>query len=153
MAKYDKYEPIAGGFRALLGAALTLTNGGIGPVAVSLNASGRAVVGTAGQSGIVGVLVKNVAKGPVGPWGTSLSGGTPNANAPIGAQQGDVVDIMTNGEIVDLNPAVFVAGTKFYAAPDGTISATGGAGKYLIGFTVEAGRLVVRLAVGQAAQA
>lgn len=153
MAKYDKYEPIAGGFRALLGAALTLTNGGIGPVAVSLNASGRAVVGTAGQSGIVGVLVKNVAKGPVGPWGTSLSGGTPNANAPIGAQAGEVVDIMTNGEIVDLNPTVFVAGTKFYAAADGTISATGGTGKYLIGFTVEAGRLVVRLAVGQAAQA
>lgn len=153
MAKYDKYEPIAGGFRALLGAALTLTNGGIGPVAVSLNASGRAVVGTAGQSGIVGVLVKNVAKGPVGPWGLSLSGGTPNANAPIGAQAGDVVDIMTNGEIVDLDTTAYPAGSKVYAAADGTLSTTGGAGKFLIGFTVEAGRLVVRLAVGQAAQA
>lgn len=153
MARYDKYEPIAGGFRALLGAALTLTNGGIGPVAVSLNASGRVVVGTAGQSGIVGVLVKNVARGPVGPWGTSLSGGTPNANAPIGAQAGDAVDVMTNGEIVDLDTTAFPAGSKIYAAADGTLSTTGGAGKFLIGFTVNAGRLVVRLAAGQAAQA
>lgn len=153
MAKYDKYEPIAGGFRALLGAALTLTDGSIGPVAVSLNASGRAIVGTAGQSGLVGVLVKNVAKGPVGPWGTSLSGGTPNPNAPIGAQAGDVVDIMTNGEIVDLDETDFPAGSKVYAAANGTVSTTGGAGSILVGHTVEAGRLVVRLVPGLAAQA
>ena len=146
MARYDKYDPISGGFRGLLGAALTLTNGGIGPVAVSLNASGRVVVGTAGQSGPVGILVKNVARGPVGHWGTSLSGGTPNANAPIGAQAGDAVDIMTSGEIVDLDPAVFVAGTKFYAAADGTLSATGGTGKVFVGYTVTAGRLIVRMA-------
>jgi len=153
MARYDKYEPIAGGFRARLAAALTLVSGSIGPVAVSLNASGQAVVGTAGQSGPVGVLVKNVAKGPVGPWGTSLAGGTPNAYAPIGAQAGDVVDIMTNGEIVDLDPTDFPAGSKIFAAADGTLSATGGAGSYVIGHTVEAGRLVVRFAAGQAAQA
>lgn len=153
MARYDKYEPIAGGFRARLAEALTLSNGSIGPVAVSLNASGQAVVGTAGQSGPVGVLVKNVAKGPVGPWGTSLAGGTPNAYAPIGAQAGDVVDIMTNGEIVDLDPTDFPAGSAIYAAADGTLSATGGAGSYVIGHTVEAGRLVVRFAAGQAAQA
>lgn len=153
MAKYDKYEPIAGGFRALLGAALTLTDGGIGPVGMSLNASGRAVVGSGGQSGLVGVMVKNVARGPVGPWGTSLSGGTPNPHAPVGAQAGDVVDIMTNGEIVDLDPTDFPAGSKVYAAPDGTVSTTGGAGSIQIGHTVEAGRLVVRLVPGQAAQA
>lgn len=153
MARYDKYDPISGGFRALLGAALTLTNGGIGPVAVSLNASGRVLVGTAGQSGPVGVMVKNVARGPVGPWGTSLSGGTPNANAPIGAQVGDAVDIMTSGEIVDIDPAAFPAGSKVYAATDGTLSTTGGTGKFLVGYTVTAGRLVVRFAAGQAAQA
>lgn len=153
MAKYDKYEPLAGGFRARLNAALTLAAGSIGPVAVSLNSSGKVVVGTAGQSGLVGVLVKNVAKGPVGAWGTSLDGGTPNAYAPVGAQAGDVVDIMTNGEIVDLDPAVFVAGTKFYAATDGTISATSGAGKFLIGVTADAGRLIVRIPFGLAAQA
>lgn len=152
MARYDKYEPIAGGFRALLGAALTLTNGGVGPVLVSLNASGRVIVGTAGQSGPVGILVKNVARGPVGPWGTSLTGGTPNADAPIGAQAGDAVDIMTNGEIVDLDTTAFPAGSKIYAAANGTLSATGGTGKYLVGYTVQAGRLVVRFAAGQVAQ-
>lgn len=145
MPTYDKYEPIAGGFRARLNAALTLTNGGYFG-AVSLNASGRVVTGTAGQTGCVGVLVKNVAKGPIGSWSTALNGGTPNPYAPIGSQPGDTVDIMTNGEIVGLDTSVFVAGTKFYAAADGTISATGGTGKVPIGFTVEAGRLVVRVA-------
>lgn len=153
MARYDKYEPIAGGFRARLSAALTLANGSIGPVAVSLNGSGQVVVGTGGQSGIVGVLVKNVAKGPVGAWGTSLSGGTPNAHAPIGAQAGDVVDIMTNGEIVDLDTDDFPAGSMIYAATDGTLSDTSATGSFVIGHTVEAGRLVVRLAAGQAAVA
>lgn len=151
MARYDKYDPIAGGFRARLAAALTLVAGSIGPVAVSLNASGRVVVGTAGQSGPVGVLVKNVARGPVGQWGTSLQG-TPNADAPIGAQAGDTVDIMTNGEIVDLSTTTFPAGSKVYAATDGTLSTTGGTGKFLIGYTVEAGRLVVRFAAGTPAQ-
>lgn len=151
MARYDKYEPIAGGFRARLNAALSLTNGSIGPVGVSLNASGKVVVGLSGQSGLVGVLVKNVAKGPVGQWGTDLRGGTPNPYAPIGAQAGDAVDIMTNGEIVDLDTTDFPAGTKFYVATDGTISDTSATGSVLIGWTVEAGRLVVRVAAGIAA--
>jgi len=151
MARYDKYEPIAGGFRARLNAALTLTNGSIGPVAVSLNATGKVVVGTAGQSGMVGVLVKNAAKGPVGSWGTNLLGGTPNAYAPVGAQAGDVVDIMTNGEIVDLDTDDFPAGTRFYAAADGSLSATAAEGSIPVGWTVEAGRLVVRVGAGAVA--
>lgn len=153
MARYDKYDPISGGFRARLAAALTLTNGSVGPVAVSLNASGRVVVGTAGQSGLVGILVKNVAKGPVGRWDTSLQAGVPNPYAPVGAQAGDVVDIMTDGDIVDLNTTTFPAGSKIYAAADGTLSATGGTGKFLIGWTVEAGRLIVRVGAGIVAQA
>lgn len=152
MARYDKYEPIAGGFRAKLAAALTLTNGSIGPVAVSLNASGRVVVGTAGQSGLVGVVVKNVARGPITQWNTTIQGDA-NAYAPIGAQAGDVVDIMTNGEIVDLDTTAYPAGSKIYAtAATGVLSTTGGAGKFLVGHTVEAGRLVVRIAIGQPAQ-
>lgn len=153
MARYDKYEPIAGGFRARLGAALTLTNGSIGPVAVSLNASGKVVVGTAGQSGPVGILVKNVARGPSGQWATNPFGATPNPYAPVGAQVNDVVDIMTNGEIVDLDTTAFPAGRKIYAATDGTLSTTGGTGKFLVGHTVEAGRLIVRFATGVPAQA
>lgn len=146
MARYDKYDPISGGFRAKLAADLTLdSDGEFGPRAVSLNASGRVVVGTAGQSGLVGVLVKNAAKGPVGRWGTSLAG-TPNPNAPIAALAGEVVDIMTNGEIVDIEG--FNPGEKVFAAADGTLSATGGAGTVQVGYTVEANRMVVRVSAG-----
>jgi hypothetical protein len=152
MPRYDKYEPIAGGFRAKLQAALPLVNGGFFG-AVSLNASGRVVPGSGGQTGIVGVLVKNVARGPIGQWDTRLNGGTPNPYAPIGAQALDAVDIMTMGEIVDLDKAVFVAGSNVYAAADGSLSLTSGTGKTLIGHTVEAGRLIVRIAATRAAQA
>jgi len=141
MAKYDKYEPIAGGYRAKLDAALPLTNGSFFG-ALSIKANGRAQVGTAGAG--VGVCVKNVAKGPIGPWGTALNGGTPNPAAPIGAMTGDPVDIMTNGEIVELDPTVFVAGTDFFAQADGSITAV--ASDHPVGFTVEAGRLIVRTA-------
>lgn len=153
MARYDKYDPISGGFRAKLNADLVLTDGSVGPVAVSLNTSGRVVIGTGGSSGIVGVLVKNAAKGPVGRWGTSLTGGTPNPNAFIGALAGDVVDIMTAGEIVDIPLTPLVAGSKVFAAADGTLSATAGAGKIQVGYIVEAGRLVVRVAPGSVAGA
>ena len=144
MARYDKYDPISGGSRAKLNAALVLVNGGIGPVAVSLNASGRVVTGTAGQSGLFGILVKNVAKGPVGSWGTSLTGGTPNPNAPVGAMAGDVVDIMHFGDIVDLDKTAFPAGSAIYTDAAGVLSTTNTGTK--IGWTVEAGRLVVRVA-------
>lgn len=147
MTKYDKYDPISGGSRAKLNEALPLTDGGFFG-AVSLNASGRVVVGTAGQTGLFGILVKNVARGPIGNWGTSLQGGTPNPFAPIGAQAGDVVDVMHHGDIVDLDEDEFPAGSLVYAAADGTVSTTGGAGAIPIGWTVEAGRLVVRVAPG-----
>lgn len=146
MARYDKYDPISGGFRAKLNADLTLdANGEFGPRAVSLNSSGRVVVGTAGQSGVVGVLVKNAARQPVGRWGTSTAG-TPNPNAPIAALAGEVVDIMTNGEIVDITG--FNPGEKVFAAADGTLSATEAEDSVQVGFTVEANRMVVRVAAG-----
>lgn len=146
MAKYDKYEPLAGGFRAHLATALTLgANGGIGPVGVSLDANGRVVVGTGGQSGLIGVLVKNAARGPIYQWNQTLQGAV-NGYSPVGTQAGDVVDVMTAGEIVDLDPTVFVAGTKFYVHADGSIDATATAGT-AIGFTTKAGHLIVRFAV------
>lgn len=152
MARYDKYDPIAGGFRGLLGADLVLTNGSVGPLAVSLNSSGQVVVGTAGQSGAVGILVKNAAKGPLTQWSTSMTGGSPLAVAPVGCMAGDVVDVMTSGEIVDIDKTQFPAGSKIYAtAATGVLSTTGGSTKVLIGFTVEAGRLIVRLAQNAAA--
>lgn len=150
---YDIYEPLAGGFRGRLASSLAsdLTNGGIGPVAVGLNSDGRVVLGE-GDTGIVGVLVKNVARGPVGAWGTSLQG-TPNANAPIGVRAGDAVDIMTNGTIVNLDPTEFPAGTAIYA--DGTTGELTDAstGNIPVGFTREAGTLIVRFSFGTPAAA
>ena len=137
-ARYDKYDPISGGFRAKLNADLTFdAAGAVGPKVVSLNATGKVVIGTAGQSGFCGVLVKNV---PMTPSLGSIAG-TVNAAVPIGGKAGDVVDIMTAGEIVDV-PGL-AAGTRYFAKSDGTLSALSSDGPY-VGFTVEATRLVVR---------
>lgn len=143
MSRYDKYEPIAGGFRAPLAADLTFSAAGeFGPKVVSLDANGRVVVGTAGQSGGVGVVVKNVPKYP----GLGNIPGVVNAAVPIGGKAGDIVDVMTDGEIVGLTG--LAAGTTYYGASNGDITATAptpaGTNGYKVGHTVEAGRLVVR---------
>lgn len=142
-ARYDKYDPIAGGFRAPLAADLTFDAAGhFGPKAVSLNASGQVVVGTAGQSGGVGILIKNV---PLYPSLGNVAGAI-NAGVPIGGKAGNIVDIMTDGEIVSI-PGL-AAGTVYYAAADGSLTATAptpaGTNGYKVGHTVEADRLVVR---------
>lgn len=145
MARYDKYDPIAGGFRAKLNADLTLTNGEFGPAGVSINTSGRVVVGNGGASGTVGVLVKNAARGPVQKWGTSLQGASLPESSP-GCKAGDVVDIMTSGEIADVT--VGTAGQEIYALANGTLSATPATGAVSVGFIVTVGRMVVRVVPG-----
>lgn len=137
MARYDKYDPISGGFRARLAADFT-TVANFGKVyAVSLNASGLVTVGIAmpASIGCVGVMVLTEAR---------------FAN--------DVVDIMTNGEIVDLSSATpfdnfnnagvagaAVAGKKYFGrTADGLIDDVATA-NYAIGYTVESTRLVVRV--------
>ncbi|WNO27790.1 minor capsid protein [Microbacterium phage Huwbert] len=151
-AAYDKFDPIIGGFRSRLAADLTLTDGSIGPVGVSLNASGRVVVGTGGQSGLAGILVKNVGRGPAYQWDQQVTG-VPNPNSPIGAKAGDAVDILVQGHVVNLDPAAFPAGRKVYVAANGTVSVTGGAGATQIGFTVKAGQLFVNIAFNPVAAA
>lgn len=141
-ARYDKYEPISGGFRGPLAADLTFDAAGhYGPKAVSLNASGQIVEGTAGQSGGVGVLIKNV---PLYPNLGNIPGAV-NAAIPIGGKAGNIVDVMTHGEIVGVTG--LVAGTTYYAAANGTLTSTApgaGVNGYRVGHTVEADRLVVR---------
>jgi hypothetical protein len=121
MAKYDKYEPRAGGFRATLAADLTKTSAG-NPIGVGLNSSGQVVPG-AGNSGIQGVLCT-----------------TKDMKA------GDVVDVMTSGEVTDCVSPI-VAGTLITA--DTTTGALGvtaaSASKIAIGFAAEAARLIVRV--------
>lgn len=119
--RIDKYDPVDGGFRAPLNAAYT---GSATAVGASINSSGRVLPGAAGQTGFVGILCK-----------------------PDDAAAGDVVDIMTHGEIVD---AGLAAGTTYYLnATTGAIQTTRTI--YYVGHTVEADRLVVRFAVDQIA--
>lgn len=122
MARYDKYDPISGGFRAPLDADWGAALVGV-PTGVGLNANGRIVAG-AGNTGVLGVLVVNEPK-----------------------SAGDVVDPMTDGEIVDVDG--LAAGTNYFAAgADGTLGAgapAAGTNATRVGHTVEATRLVVRV--------
>ena len=139
MARYDQVEPHVGIVRAPLAANLTIpSNGEFGPIAVSLNNQGRVVVGTEGQSGFVGVLVKNLPVVPAGRVSTAQV-----VNNWMGARAGDVVDIMTQGQIVDV-PGL-AAGSTIYAVPaTGVLTTSDGTGDNdRVGFTVEATRLVV----------
>jgi hypothetical protein len=146
-ARYDKVNPDVGLFRAPLAAAINsgsvTATGGYGPVACSLNASGQVVIGTAGQSGFVGVFVKNF---PLYPRLGNIPG-QPNLAVPIGGEAGAIVDVMTAGEINNVN---LTAGTKYYAKSDGTLSTTSTDGP-LVGWTVEATRLIVRTGFAQVA--
>jgi hypothetical protein len=122
VARFDKYEPHVGGYRARL-AANWLTNDVGVLVAVGLDANGR-VVKTTPAGGYTGVVALGKAK-----------------------QAGDQIDVMTSGEIVDC--AGLVAGTKYYISATGVISATPpvvGTNALYLGNTVEADRLVVRVA-------
>lgn len=122
MSRYDKYDPINGGFRASLAADYAGSETAVG---VGLDVNGRMVVG-AGHTGIIGVICNP---------GSPVPGAT--------TKSGDTVDIMTDGEITGFTG---VAGTKYYAnASTGVISVTSSGGAIYIGHTVEATRLVVRV--------
>lgn len=117
MARYDKYDPISGGFRAPLAADIAAGQVGV-PLGVGLDGNGR-VDTTAAASGVLAVLV---------------------ADQPMAA--GDIVDCMTAGEIVDCEG--LAAGTVYYAAAaDGALSTLDTDTR--VGHTVEATRLVVRV--------
>lgn len=130
MARYDKYDPISGGFRAPLNANLDATEdtGAGNPVGVTLNSSGRVVVGgateTLGDEPIVGLLCT-----------------TKDMKA------GDIVDIMTAGEIVEV--AGLTAGDTIWVLPAtgalDSIAPVLGSNKTRAGTMVEATRLIVRV--------
>jgi hypothetical protein len=120
MARYDKYNPVSGGFRAPLAAAWTTDIAT--PIGVTLDGNGRVVKVSAGDTAR-GVLVVDSAKAA-----------------------GDVVDVMTAGEIVDCTG--LAAGTDYFTAADGTLAnvfPAAGVNKIHVGHTVEASRLVVRV--------
>lgn len=121
MARYDKYDPISGGFRAALAGDWADNQKGI-PFAVTLDGNGRVIKAAAVDTALA-VLVIDKAR-----------------------SAGDIVDCMTSGEIVDCTG--LAAGTRYYSKADATLEAAApaaGANKVQVGHTVEATRLVVRV--------
>jgi hypothetical protein len=132
MARFDKTEPHVGLFRAPLGVALTYSQRDTA-LAVSLNGSGQLTLGGASP---LGVIIATSA------LPSSTAGATAIKNI------GDIMDVMTAGEIVDQTVPALTAGVKVYSdAATGVLTATATANK-LVGFTVEASRVVVRMAIG-----
>ena len=122
MSRFDKYDPVSGGFRAPLLAAIAAAN--VGKVqAVAINTSGKVIIGGAAETAIIGLIC------PVRPMAIN-----------------DVIDVMTHGEIVEATTTggvAFTAGALVYAHADGTIDNTATAGK-IVGKLIELTRIVVR---------
>jgi hypothetical protein len=117
MSRFDKYDPVSGGFRALLADDSDVTASTLGvAIGVGLDTDGHIVNG-AGTTGVVGIYIRNRA-----------------------TAAGNVADVMTDGEVVEFGGN---AGSVYYAhATTGVISTTPSI--YRVGHTVEDGRLVVR---------
>ena len=122
MARFDKVDPRDGSFRARLGFAVV--SGDVGKVIpVEINGSGVAVKAAANSTATRAVICP-----------TSV------------AAQGDPIDCMTDGEIVDVTTSSVtgaVAGAEIKTGAAGTVDAAG-TGKS-IGWMVEAWRLIVRV--------
>lgn len=117
MARYDKYEPLSGGFRAPLNADwLDADLNKV--VGVSINTTGKVIKGTAGQSGFVGVVCLTMKR-----------------------YAGEIVDVMQDGEIVELTG--LAAGTQYYMPSTGDGVNTTNTNPR-VGWTVEATRMIVR---------
>jgi hypothetical protein len=142
LSRFDKYDGRVGGFRAPLNAAWNATSGPTAATdldrvtAVALNGSGRIIRATTALM-CVGIIVVNHAMAA-----------------------GDIIDVMTSGEIVELAAADLqaatapVAGTKYYVdVTAGRLVAnaapTAGTNYFYVGTTVEATRLVVRTGLVQ----
>lgn len=126
MSRFDKYDPFSGGSRVPLAAAILAAD--VGKIqAVSINGSGRAVIGGPAETAVQGVIV---------------------ADRPMSA--GEPIDVMRSGEIVEATltgGAAFAAGGIVYAHANGVVDSVSAAGK-IIGKMVEATRMIVFCPVG-----
>lgn len=137
MSRYDKYDPISGGFRVPANAAWTATSGPSSVtdlnriLVVGVNSSGRMIKATSVATAS-GIFIAHV--------------------SPIAA--GDVIDVMTHGEVVEISGADMQSGTAptagqklWFDATASRLTATGptaGVAGFYVGQVIEAGRLVVR---------
>lgn len=127
MSRFDKYDPVSGGFRAPLLAAITSAD--VGKIqAVSINTSGQVVIGGAAETAIMGVICPHKV-----------------------FAAGDIIDVMTGGEIVEATMTgggAFTAGAIVYGHGTtggvGVVDATSTSGKVL-GKMIELNRMIVRV--------
>ena len=122
LSRIDKYDPFDGGFRAKLNAAIVAADAGK-IRAVSINTSGRVVIGGSAAADIRGLICPTEAMAA-----------------------GAAIDVMTDGEMGDATETAgtaFTGGAIVYAHIDGTVDDTSTAGK-AVGFTVEVNRVIVR---------
>lgn len=139
MARYDKYDPYSGGFRAPLAADFTTVADFEKPIGVGINTSGQVVPGAIGNTGILPAVMIL----------TQIT------------RAGKIVDTMTHGEIVEFDrtgqggSTAFgsTAGTNYWLnATTGAVETSApaaGTNKMFLGWTIEAKRLVVRAAQRQ----
>lgn len=119
-ARFDKYDPVSGGFRAPLAADWLDADVGV-VIGVEMDANGRLAKSNdvTNCKGVVALGKKRLA--------------------------GEPIDVMQNGEIVAV-PGL-TAGTDYYMSATGVLTATApgaGVNGIYIGHTCEADRLVVR---------
>lgn len=126
MARIDKYDGKVGGFRAVLGWAPVASEVGQ-IIGVTINGSGRAIKATAKNAEAVVCMSSLLA-------------------------QGEPVDCMTSGELVDVADADNItgraAGAEVFAGAAGAVNVTGpatGVTGVRIGRMIEDWRLVVRV--------
>lgn len=121
--RFDKYGPLTGGFRAALAAAILSAD--VSKIqAVSINASGLVVIGGPAETAIMGLIC-------------------PHKVFAVG----DMIDVMTAGEIVEASMTsgtAFTAGAIVWAHASGAVDATLTAGKS-VGKMIELNRMIVRV--------
>jgi hypothetical protein len=124
--RFDKYDPVSGGFRAPLAAAILATDKDK-IQAVSINTSGQVAIGGAAETAIIGVIIA----------GRAMAAG-------------EVIDVMTHGEIVGALTtagAAFVTGAIVSVATGASTGLVASAAGKVIGRVIEADRLVIRCPV------
>jgi hypothetical protein len=124
MARFDKIVQV---FRAKMEDAILAADANK-VFGVSINSNGRVQVDSAAATDVVGVICPT-----------------------RGMAAGEVIDVMTHGEIVEFTETdgdASTAGTKYYAAfATGLVSATATGSPKFVGETVEVGRLIVQVSM------
>jgi hypothetical protein len=123
--RFDKYDPVSGGFRAPLLAAILSAD--VNKIqGVSINTAGKVVIGGTAETSIIGVIC---------PVRTMAAG--------------EIIDVMTAGEIAEARTtadAAFTAGAvvKVTGTTGAIAAGAPGAGEKAIGRAIELDRLVIR---------